>query len=603
VAVPRLALDRPFTYLLPDELDAGVGSLVSVPFHGRTVKAWVLGPATEVPEGQLLPVRRVQSSVRFFDQRMLQLLRWVSERYISPLATVIDRSHPPRVVSEEAAFSGGGAEARGGPAERTREAGGKPAPKTASAQRTSFEPRRLTWVRPLPGDEADGCVHAVEACLAAGRTAIVLVPEAEPMPFTARAVLDRFGHAAVPFLGGDPRERYRTWLEIQTGRYDVVVATRPGVFAPLPRLGLLWISREVHPGHREDRAPYYHVGEVAETRARLEDAACVVASFSPSVETAARIESGAVAVRRPPRAAERARAPLVEAVAPEAEDRSGRLARLLKETTSGALLVSRAGYGVARVCRSCSRPAACAECGGSIIQGRGAVTCATCGAAGRCANCGGISFGIERSGAERVAEWAAHVASAPVVLDRGDRSDPNRDDEEPGPGRVIVGTATTVKDIGPRQLDLVAILDPDRALVRPGIHAGERALATWMEASSWVRPRSKGGRVLAHTRSPGHPALQALIRWDPSPFMTHEAESRTRAGFPPNHPVFRIEGSAQLPPELAALPTETLLTSPRGDGTVCLVVVRPADLPALRAAMLRLAGAGIVARVVAEPHV
>ena len=32
---PLLSLDRPFTYVLPPELGAGVGSLVQVPFHGR----------------------------------------------------------------------------------------------------------------------------------------------------------------------------------------------------------------------------------------------------------------------------------------------------------------------------------------------------------------------------------------------------------------------------------------------------------------------------------------------------------------------------------------------------------------------------------------
>src|SRR5262249_22209680 len=101
VAVPKLALDRPFTYLLPEESGAGTGSLVSVPFHGRAVRGWVLGPAAEVPEGRLLPVRKVRSPVRFFDAAMLELLRWVSHRYLAPLSTVIERSHPPRVAGEE----------------------------------------------------------------------------------------------------------------------------------------------------------------------------------------------------------------------------------------------------------------------------------------------------------------------------------------------------------------------------------------------------------------------------------------------------------------------------------------------------------------------
>ena len=75
MAVPRLALDRPFTYLLPEDAGAGTGSLVSVPFHGRTVRAWILGPAAEVPPGRLLPIRGVRSPVRFFDPARLEKAR------------------------------------------------------------------------------------------------------------------------------------------------------------------------------------------------------------------------------------------------------------------------------------------------------------------------------------------------------------------------------------------------------------------------------------------------------------------------------------------------------------------------------------------------
>jgi primosomal protein N' (replication factor Y) len=577
VAVPRLSLDRPFTYLLPDEADAGLGSLISVPFHGRTVKAWILGPAADVPSGRLLTVRKVLSPVRFFDHPMLELLRWVSERYLAPLATVIDRSHPPRVASEERPHPAAGV---GGP------------PPDGSAR--PLEAGRLTWVRPLPGREAEECVQTVEATVAAERRAIVLVPEADPVPFTARAVVDAFGERAVSFLGGDTRERYRTWLEIKAGRYEVVVATRPGVFAPLDRLGLVWMSREAHPGHREERSPYYHVRDVAVARARLTGAACVVASLSPSVETAAGVVNGTVDVRRPRREVERAAAPLVETVAPEAEDRSPRLGRLLKDAGSAALIVSRSGYGVARVCRSCGVTASCAQCRGPIVIERGAAACRSCGAPGRCANCGGTTFGVERAGTERIAEWASAVAGAPVRLAG------SVPDDTPGPGRVIVGTAAAVKDVGPMELDLVAILDPDRALVRPGIHAGERALATWMEAAAWARSRSRGGRVLAQSRRAGHAAIQALVRWDPMPFLRQEVAARESAGFPAGHPVFRIEGDGELEAGLANLRPEQLISSSREGGTVCLVAVLPEGLPAFRQGVLRLVDDGVVTRVEAE---
>src|SRR4029077_8855288 len=119
------------------------------------------------------------------------------------------------------------------------------------------------------------------------------------------------------------------------------------------------------------------------------------------------------------------------------------------------------------VCRSCGAAARCAACGGPIVAESGAARCAVCGHEGRCATCGGTSFGLERGGTERIAEWATRFA----------------------PSGVEVGTAAMVKDLGPKRVDLVAILDPDRALTRAGIHAGEQALATWMEAAAWAGPK------------------------------------------------------------------------------------------------------------------
>src|SRR5207248_11353047 len=131
-----------------------------------------------------LPVRKVRSHVRFFDERRLQLLRWVSERYLAPLSVIIERSYPPRVAGEERSPKGMPREAGAGHAERGRP---QPAPTSGVLARYG-EPERLldpgsvTWLRPLPDDEALVCVEAVGACAAAGRQGLVLVPEAEPLP-------------------------------------------------------------------------------------------------------------------------------------------------------------------------------------------------------------------------------------------------------------------------------------------------------------------------------------------------------------------------------------------------------------------------------------
>jgi primosomal protein N' (replication factor Y) (superfamily II helicase) len=611
-----LSLDRPFTYLLPSDEEAGTGSLVSVPFHGRTLKGWVLGPAGEVPEGRLLPVRKVRSAVRFFDPSMLALLRWMADRYIAPLSTVIERSHPPRVASEEGSGGPAGAVDAGTPRVLTSlcARGGlpgyapPPSPATvvanpAWAQLLSryggeaplLEAGTTSWLRPLPREEAEVCVAAVAACLTRGRRAIVLVPEADPLPATAAAVLEAFGPVALAFLGGDGRERYRTWLQIQDSRFDVVVGTRPAVFAPLSGLGLLWVSREVHPGHREERSPYFHSSEVAMARARIHGAACVLASLSPSAETVAGVDGGSIRSARPSRALERTSAALVETTPPEGEDRSARLGALLKRVRSAALIVSRRGYGVARVCRSCGEPAACAFCRGPIVIEGGSAVCLVCRRPGECAVCGNRTFGVERGGAEHIAEWAARISPLPVEQDSGEHPMPGR-------GRIVVGTAATVKDVGPLELDLVAILDPDRALSRAGRHAGEQALATWMEAAAWAAPRQAGGRVLVQTRRTGHPAIQALVRSEPVPFLRAEAALAKEAGFPPGYPVFRIAGTRGLEDRLRQAGAATVLSTDEEKASLCLVAVPPDTFEAFRGKVRRLAIEGAVTRVDAEPQ-
>jgi primosomal protein N' (replication factor Y) len=592
VDLPRLELDRPFTYLLPDGEDAVVGTLVSVPFHGRTVRGWILGPTDDVPK-RVLSIRKILSRVSLFGEPDLRVYRWVSERYVAPLASVIRRAHPPRVAGEESR------QARP-PAEL---------PPFRPPHLLSAYPRGSKLVsacaggsgafvlKPLPNHEAGGCLEAVAACLRGGRDAIVIVPEAEPLPETARVIADAFGEAALVLVGGDRRDRYRAWLDVLGGRYRVVVGTRPAVFAPLSRVGLVWVNREAHPGHREPRSPYYHVRDVALARARLQDAVCVLAAHCPSAEAAALADSGDAALVRQPRAAERAAAPLVETVRPERNEVTPRLASALRSAEGAFLLESRRGYGIARVCRSCGRLAKCAACGGNVSIREGLPVCLVCGASAPCSACGGIRFGVDKGGTESVREWATAMTGSPAhVAETAEQA------RAPTPGSVVVGTAAAVKDFGPRRVGLVAVLDADNALTRPGISAPEQTLATWMEAALWAGPKGSGGRVVVQTKAPADPAIQALVRWDPWHFHRHERRRREEAGFPPGFAVFRILGNDGLEQAIEELDTENVLMSRSAGEAVSLVTLHPDAVSGFRQWVLRHLEDGAVKRVEAEPQ-
>ena len=584
---PLLSVDRPFTYELSPELGARVGSLVRVPFHGRLVHAWVLGPTVDLPE-RVLPIRDVVSPVPFFDEAGLALLRRVSERYVAPLATVIGRAVPPRVASEErerptrrpdaTIRTASGGEGSAGPVGDYRN--GRELLRAIAGGGGTFV------VRPGPSDEADVAVECVRAALSGGRTAIVVVPDAEPVPATAAAIGKAFGDDAVLFLGGDKRERYRAWLDIATGRYLVVVGTRPAVFAPLRGLGLVYVHREGHPQHRDERSPSYHAREVASMRAEVQRAVVVMSAFCPSLEASAR---GHVLVEP----AGRPWAP-VEVVRPGPEGRSPRLVRALREARRAFLFEPVRGYGVARVCRSCGEPAACERCLGTLRRERGEIRCVVCGAPGRCASCGAADFGVVRRGAERVEEWARSVASAPVSLIG--RNDPAR---PPGDPEVLVGGPDALKDLGPQGLDVVGVLNADASLHRPGVDAREQALVAWFEAAAWAR---RDGRVVVQTDTPNDPAIQALVSGRPDRFHRAEAPRRAEAGFPAGSPVFRVRGGVGLEDELRAMAPRALLVSSVEGATICLVVIDPDHLGTFGAAMRALSLRGVVTRVEAEPH-
>ncbi len=578
---PLLALDRPFTYELSADLDAGIGSLVKVRFHGKLVRGWVLGLTDDVPD-RLLPVVERASPVPCFDGARLELFRWISRRYVAPLAAVIDRAVPPRVVSEESRAPS--------PPVPASQPSATDLPRAyrngARMLRSAARERGTFVVRAAPGDDADVVVACASAALRAGRQAVVIVPEVDPVPATVRALEDAFGARLATFYGGDKRSRYRTWLEIGSGRYDVVVGTRPAVFAPLDRLGVIMVAREHHGLHREERSPYFHAREVAAERSRIEGAVCVLVSTMPSLAARAMPHTAVEPERRvwPP----------VEVVKPGPEGRAPRLVRALRSARCAFVYEPLRGYGVARVCRACGEPAACASCGGMLREEDRAVRCTVCESPGRCASCGASDFGIARGGAERTEEWLRGVAAAPVR-----RSVPGDRPAPPDAHEVVVGGIDAVKDFGRLGLDLVAISNADASLRRPGVSARESALGAWAELAAWTGP---DGRVIVQTTQPNDHAVQALVTGNPERFGRIEAPRLAHAGFPVGAPVFRVAGTAELEDELRKLPHRSLLASALEGQTVCLAVLDPGQVGTFGEGIRTLAERGVVTRVEAEPH-
>ena len=78
----------------------------------------------------------------------------------------------------------------------------------------------------------------------------------------------------------------------------------------------------------------------------------------------------------------------------------------------------------------------------------------------------------------------------------------------------------------------VVLLDTWLMLARTDLRTAEEALRRWLGAAALARPAAEGGRVVA-VGEPSHPALQALVRWDPAGFARRELAERQSAHLPP----------------------------------------------------------------------
>ena len=81
-------------------------------------------------------------------------------------------------------------------------------------------------------------MRALEATLAAGRRAIVLVPEISLTAQTVRRFEARFpGRVAVMHSQLSLGQRYAVWDRVRRGEADVVIGPRSALFAPIAAAG------------------------------------------------------------------------------------------------------------------------------------------------------------------------------------------------------------------------------------------------------------------------------------------------------------------------------------------------------------------------------
>jgi len=357
----RVALDVPlpklFDYRAEDATRADIGCRVLVPFGKKRLVGLVVEVADEskVPASRLRAAEKILRDMAPLGREWLDLVKFCSSYYQSPLGEVAAAALPPRLRTSRPvpeaprayALSPAGQEALAKVPLRQRRLR---ALLTQLAQAPVSEPEirvrgarsllkrgiEAGWILPfaqqppkpafvrahpltseqeqalgilLPGLEKFGVnllfgvtgsgkteiyLHMIAEALVRDRQALVLVPEIALTPALEAAFRARFpGACIVTQTSASPElERARGWLLAHRGLAHIVLGTRLAVFAPLPRLGLVVVDEEQDASFKQREGVRYSARDLAIARAQIAGAPVVLCSATPSLETFHHATSG-----------------------------------------------------------------------------------------------------------------------------------------------------------------------------------------------------------------------------------------------------------------------------------------------------------------------
>jgi primosomal protein N' (replication factor Y) len=429
-------------------------------------------------------------------------------------------------------------------------------------------------------------IEAIRRTVAAGRAAIVLVPEIALTPQTVRRFRAHFGPAVgVVHSRMSPSERHDVWQRARRGELRVVVGPRSAVFAPLAPLGLVVVDEEHEAAYKQfDQTPRYHARDVAVVRGTIEGAVVLLGSATPSAESYANALSGKYtllgmpgridAVPMPPvhvvdmaRERRESYAALRESLPPERrsslrEFRPSPLSRSLQEKIAGRLergegvilLQNRRGFAPFVECADCGYTETCDRCSVTMTyhQTRKHLRCHYCGRTRPmpdiCPKCNGIALQLLGLGTQKVeAELARLFPQARVLrmdLDTTTRGGSHhRMLEAFGAGKadILLGTQMVAKGLDFPRVTLVGVVSADTQLMMPDFRASERTFQLLTQVAGRAGRSTLAGEVVIQTHQPDHYAIRHARTHDVPAFLEEELAARRELDYPPYSRIVLVE--------------------------------------------------------------
>ena len=437
-------------------------------------------------------------------------------------------------------------------------------------------------------------LRAVEETLAAGKKALVLVPEISLTPQTVKRFLSRFpGKVGVVHSKLSEGERYDTWRRVRLGEIPVIIGPRSALFMPQEDLGLIVMDEcDDESYDQQDRPPFYRGVKTALACARLSGAVAILGSATPRVTQYFQAMSGSWRyIELPHRILAHRESianvakklgidlqvtvgevetadlglPKVDIVDMREELKAGNrsifsrelsaaIEKVLRTDQQAILFLNRRGSATYVFCRDCGFVIKCPRDDKPLTyhQSQRALLCHSCGYQRKlpktCPQCGSKHIRQLGTGTEKVEQqikvafpgvrtlrWDAETTRVKGAHERILTYFSNHQAD------ILIGTQMLAKGLDLPLVTLVGVILAEVGLNLPDYRATERTFQLLTQVAGRAGRSPLGGRAIFQTYVPNNYVIQAAAGHDFNQFYGKELAYRRDLGYPPFKQLVRLE--------------------------------------------------------------
>ena len=539
-----------FTYAHTDDL--ALGTIVTVPVGTKTLTGVVLKKVAK-PEYATKPISSIVEPIPL-PSELLDTAAWMSEYYQTHLATVLQTILPSGLTKKRRALS---------PStlvhSRSRTKNVFTKEQSQAIQQIESAASGTILLHGITGSgKTLVYIESIRKALAAGSSAIVLVPEIALTSQLVAEFTQHFGDVLLAHSQQTEAERHLVWKKaLSATAPQVVIGPRSALFLPLQHIGYIVIDECHEPSFKQEQAPRYSALRVASILAQQHKGKVILGSATPNVADfylAAHSGRPIISMTQPARKdTVRPDTTVIDMTKRNNFTKHAFLSNTLIDALTDTFAAgnqalifhNRRGTASTTLCEHCGWQAGCPRCFVPLTLHADThlLRCHICGLTApvptSCPVCHHADIIHKGLGTKRIeTELQRLFPKQTIARFDGDTAtnsgvDKRYDELYNGSIDLIIGTQVIAKGLDLPHLRTVGIVQADAGLSLPDFAAPERTFQLLAQVVGRVGRSHHHTKVVIQTYQPEHPAIQDGASQDYSDFYARTITQRRHTNFPP----------------------------------------------------------------------